>query len=312
MGQRVRLQNVGTKDWDLKGTVERLRYADDGRVVSYYIMTDLNNLTTRHRRYLKPLHPEHDPRNPENDKIIAHKNTDVGTADLPNITPVKGPRRSSRTSKVKSIRTGPSSLSLDNMGSELSSIKAPLSVNIELTVGEEELSRMRELWNLTVNTRDHGDGERAERQEHANRQASARDTGSTVNATLGGAGVTRAGGAVSTAGGATARAGGLGGNRRDMDSAGCSSDNTGPIRTRNVKFIKSGRCHKLACKGHTGRRYDRSHGLITPATNVSETKTTETITITDMESSDEESIERMEKRLAKLLELKFKRRNFNK
>ena len=137
--------------------------------------------------------------------------------------------------------------------------------------------------------------------EHA-RRANARDTGST-NATLArGAGVTRAGGA----------AGGLGGHQRDMDSAGCSSDNTGPIRTRNVKFIKSGRCHKLACKGHTGRRYDRSHGLITPATNVSETKTTETITITDMESSDEESIERMEKRLAKLFELKFKRRNFNK
>ena len=52
--------------------------------------------------------------------------------------------------------------------------------------------------------------------------------------------------------------------------------------------------------------------MITPATNVSETKTTETITITDMESSDEESIEQMEKQLAKLLELKFKRRNFNK
>ena len=48
VGQRVRLQNVGTKDWDLKGTVERLRHADDGRVMSYYIMTDLNNLTTRH------------------------------------------------------------------------------------------------------------------------------------------------------------------------------------------------------------------------------------------------------------------------
>ena len=43
VGQRVRLQNVGTKDWDLKGTVERLWYADDGRVVSYYVMTDLYN-----------------------------------------------------------------------------------------------------------------------------------------------------------------------------------------------------------------------------------------------------------------------------
>merc|ERR1712055_925725 len=108
VGQRVRLQNVGTKDWDLKGTVERLRYTDDGRVVSYYIMTDTNNMTTRHRKYLKPLHPEHDPRNTENDKTIAHKNTNVGKADLPNITPAKGLRRSSRSSKVKSIRTGPS------------------------------------------------------------------------------------------------------------------------------------------------------------------------------------------------------------
>ena len=94
----------------------------------------------------------------------------------------------------------------------------------------------------------------------------------------------------------------------DMDSAGCSSDNTGPIRARNVKFIKSGRF----CKGHTGRRYDKSHahGFITPTAKASETKTTETITITDMESSDEE-VERMEKRLAKLLELKYKRRNFD-
>ena len=96
-----------------------------------------------------------------------------------------------------------------------------------------------------------------------------------------------------------------GGHRRDMDSAGCSSDNTGPIRTRNVKFTKSGKF----CRGHTGRKYDKSHGFITPATKASE-KTTETITITDMESSDEE-VERMEKRLAKLLELKYKRRNLD-
>ena len=110
-----------------------------------------------------------------------------------------------------------------------------------------------------------------------------------------------------------ARAGGIGGHRRDMDGAGCSTDSNGSVRTRNVTFIKAGRCHRLAChKGHTGRRYDRIHGLITPASaNVSEKrKTTETITITgsDIESSDEESLEQMEKCLAKMLELKFKRR----
>merc|ERR1712030_188118 len=60
IGQRVRLQNVATRDWDLKGTVESLRTADDGRVVSYYIMTDRNHLTTRHRRFLKPLNKDQD------------------------------------------------------------------------------------------------------------------------------------------------------------------------------------------------------------------------------------------------------------
>ena len=78
----MRLQNVATRDWDLKGTVERLRYADDGRVVSYFIMTDKNHLTTRHRRFLRPLHVDHDP------KLVTNKNIDTenyatNIADLP-------------------------------------------------------------------------------------------------------------------------------------------------------------------------------------------------------------------------------------
>merc|ERR1712208_46394 len=61
VGQRVRLQNVVTKDWSLKGTIDLLRTTDDGRVVSYEIITDKGHRTTRHRRYLRPMHPEHDP-----------------------------------------------------------------------------------------------------------------------------------------------------------------------------------------------------------------------------------------------------------
>merc|ERR1711867_203330 len=56
IGQRVRLQNVSTRDWDLKGTIDKVRIADDRRVVSYDILTDKNHMTTRRRRYLKPLH----------------------------------------------------------------------------------------------------------------------------------------------------------------------------------------------------------------------------------------------------------------
>merc|ERR1712030_250765 len=93
----------------------------------------------------------HDPRNLENDKTIAH-NPDVAIADLPNIITKNVPRRSTRNSKVKTVRTSTSSLtssltsSSDTMGAELSSIDAPISVNIELKVGEEELAKVRELW----------------------------------------------------------------------------------------------------------------------------------------------------------------------
>merc|ERR1712030_261868 len=107
--------------------MERLRYADDGRVVSYYIMTDPNHLTTRHRRFLKPLHKDHDP------KCIAKQNVDTNIADLPNIKQV--PRRSGRISKAKSVKSL-------TMGSELSNFQAPFTANIEISFSEEELGNL--------------------------------------------------------------------------------------------------------------------------------------------------------------------------
>ena len=35
IGQRVRLQNVSTRDWELKGTIDRVRTADDGRTCGF-------------------------------------------------------------------------------------------------------------------------------------------------------------------------------------------------------------------------------------------------------------------------------------
>ena len=61
VGQRVRLQNVATRDWALKGTIDLLRTTDDGRVVSYDVITDKGHRTTRYRRYLRPLHKDHGP-----------------------------------------------------------------------------------------------------------------------------------------------------------------------------------------------------------------------------------------------------------
>ena len=44
------------------GTVTDQRIADNGAVVSYEIDTDLGYKTTRHRRFMKPLAAEHDPK----------------------------------------------------------------------------------------------------------------------------------------------------------------------------------------------------------------------------------------------------------
>ena len=84
---------MATRDWDLKGTVERVRTADDGRVVSYFVLTDKNHLTTRHRRFLKPLHEDQDPKLTKNN--IDTENYATENADLP-IAESIAPRRSGR------------------------------------------------------------------------------------------------------------------------------------------------------------------------------------------------------------------------
>ena len=108
VGQRVRLQNIATRDWDLKGTIDRIRIADDGRVVSYDVFTDRNHMTPRHRRYLKPLHKEHDPKIPKNDtdNVDTAYDAIIQKADLPEQTVESvAPRRSSRRS-VGSLENG--------------------------------------------------------------------------------------------------------------------------------------------------------------------------------------------------------------
>ena len=79
--------------------------------------------------------------------------------------------------------------------------------------------------------------------------------------------------------------------------------------------MKAGKCYRPGCnQGSVGRRHNPVTGSSTPApTNGSKSgkrKITETITLdrSNSDSSDEESLEEMEKRLSKLLELKFKRR----
>ena len=52
IGDRVRLQNVKTKDFQLTGAVVGFRETDDHKILSYDIQTDLGHETTHHRRFL--------------------------------------------------------------------------------------------------------------------------------------------------------------------------------------------------------------------------------------------------------------------
>ena len=92
---------------------------------------------------------------------------------------------------------------------------------------------------------------------------------------------------------------------------GCSSDgspNNGRMaRRQNVTFFKAGSCHKRGKK----RRNNVSLGSCRPAparTSQAEQRSiTETITV-ESDSSDNESLQEMEEKLARMLEMKFKRR----
>merc|ERR1712208_273240 len=170
-------------------------------------------------------------------------------------------------------------------------------------------------------------GTRTDRQGNDTRGA--HYGGGAGNAAMGGAGATRTGGAVSTGtrqqgahygrGADATTSGGVGATRTrgavltmgGAEASQSGSDSTGSVRTRNVTFT-TGRCHRFGCKVCNGR-IDRMNGLITPSSSkeLEKRKTIETITMSDSDE-ESESLEQMEKRLAKLLELKFRSRNSRK
>ena len=51
-----------SKEFPNLGTVIEQRTTDSGVIVSYLIKTDLGYLTTRHRRFMRELAKEHDPK----------------------------------------------------------------------------------------------------------------------------------------------------------------------------------------------------------------------------------------------------------
>ena len=93
-------------------------------------------MTTRHRRYLKPWHKEHNPKIPKNDtdNVDTAHDAIIQKADLPEQTVESvAPRRSSRRS-VGSLETA----KVVRMGGEQSK---PINATIELCIeaGEDKL-----------------------------------------------------------------------------------------------------------------------------------------------------------------------------
>ena len=61
VGDRVRIQDVKTKQFSKNGTVTEQRRTDSGTIVSYLIKKDNGRVTIRHWKFLRKLEPENDP-----------------------------------------------------------------------------------------------------------------------------------------------------------------------------------------------------------------------------------------------------------
>ena len=183
------------------------------------------------------------------------------------------------------------------MGSEFSNFSTPFTANIELSFGgHDDVVTVREVRRNVHN----GTANRSGQQgvQGTERQAG----GQTVERVNG------AGGSV-----ATGRSQQRQGGQEDLGGATGSSLNDERLKARkqNVAFYKAGNCrHKQGIAGQK-RRHTASLGSCRPAParggQAESGRVTEIIKV-DSDSSDNESLQEMEEKLARMLEMKFKRR----
>ena len=78
VGELVKLQHPKTKMWDEEGTVQAVRVALDGRILSYDILLPSGGVTVRHRKYMRKT----------NQGLLTNDFADVESADqeLMNVT----------------------------------------------------------------------------------------------------------------------------------------------------------------------------------------------------------------------------------
>ena len=161
VGTRVRLQNSKSKLFDTKGIIVEPRWTDNSEVVSYIIRTDSGLVTSRHRKFLKVLHPTNDPTNYENitnlgtaDDILADRNVssdDTATATATDQAEEIGKRRNGlRSDRIKrhtSLKKTSSlrSLRVNKVRSQTNpGVKMGASCSTKLKNAQEEIKILKE------------------------------------------------------------------------------------------------------------------------------------------------------------------------
>merc|ERR1712030_21008 len=160
VGTRVRLQNSKSKLFDTKGIIVEPRLTDNSEVVSYIIRTDSGLVTSRHRKFLKVLHPTNDP-NYENitnlgtaDDIMGDRNVssdDTATATATEQAEKIGKRRNGlRSDRIKrhtSLKKTSSlrSLRVNKVRSQTNpGVKMGASCSTKLKKAQEEIKILKE------------------------------------------------------------------------------------------------------------------------------------------------------------------------
>ena len=88
IGEKVKLQNLKTKQWNVDGEIMNIRTAADGRICSYDIQTD-GTMTTRHRRYIMKIRTLDSNADGAQEMTVGDRQS-METADLARATQVTG------------------------------------------------------------------------------------------------------------------------------------------------------------------------------------------------------------------------------
>ena len=105
VGDKVILQDIQTKKWNIPGKVVKEREADDGQLISFVVQTESGQEFLRHKRFMKHKWPASDEPEPKRVKFADKPDADTtekkagAEPSIEGSQPVR-PRRSPRLNNV--------------------------------------------------------------------------------------------------------------------------------------------------------------------------------------------------------------------